>query len=276
MELKASEEAERRPTSCGGIIRPFIPESEIHRRVRELSAEISRDYRELDVLMVGILNGTILFMADLMRHLDFDLTVDFVGISSYGDGTTSGNLSWTKQPGYPVRGRHVLVIEDILETGQTLDNVLAALQADDPASLKSCVLLHKQRPDFSPRPPDYCGFRIEDHFVVGYGLDLAGKYRNLPYIGIYQPASSVTVEVIEIEVRFWSHFKDLTGVAVTKLQLPSGCRVAEATEKILSKWPSLEPHSQSALVAVGNEYATEDRILSAGDSLSFFPPVQGG
>jgi hypoxanthine phosphoribosyltransferase len=276
MESKATEETEQRPTSCGGTIRPFISESEIHLRVRELSAEISRDYQDLDLLMVGILNGTILFMADLMRHLDFDLTVDFVGISSYGEGTTSGNLSWTKQPGYPVRGRHVLVIEDILETGQTLDNVLAALQADAPASLKSCVLLHKKRPDYSPRPPDYCGFRIEDHFVVGYGLDLAGKFRNLPYIGIYQPASADPVEVIDIEVRFWSHFKDLTGVAVTRLQLPTGCRVAEATDTILSKWPSLKAHRQSALVAVGNEYAPEDRVLSAGDTLSFFPPVQGG
>jgi hypoxanthine phosphoribosyltransferase len=158
---------------------------EIAARVRELGAEISRDYAGKELVLVGVLKGSFIFMADLARSISGDLRVEFLGVQSYGDETTSsGVVQITFDLTKPIDGKHVLIVEDIVDTGLTMDYLLDQMRTRHPASVKLCALLHKPSRMKKPCTIDYLGFTIPDLFVVGYGLDYAQKYRNLPYIGV--------------------------------------------------------------------------------------------
>jgi hypoxanthine phosphoribosyltransferase len=160
----------------------------LNKRVAELGATITADYRELieskEVVVVGVLKGSILFMADLVRHIALPVSLDFISISSYGDATeSSGIVQITQDLSRPIEGRHVVVVEDIVDTGHTVHYLLENLATRRPASLRLCALLHKPARSERKVDIDYLGFTIENKFVVGYGLDVAQKYRNLPFIG---------------------------------------------------------------------------------------------
>lgn len=169
-------------------IETLLSASEIQRRVTEMGRQISQDYAGKDVVVVGVLTGSVMFLADLIRHIELPLELDFVATSSYGQATkTSGEVRLVKDLGHPVLGKHVIVAEDIIDTGLTLRYLLETLQARQPASIACCVLLDKPSRRQVQVPVQYRGFEIEDRFVVGYGLDYAGRYRNLPYIGVLNP-----------------------------------------------------------------------------------------
>jgi len=168
------------------VDRILIHEEQIRKRVLELAREISRDYKGRDLVIVALLNGTVLFLADLIRHLALPLRLDFIGVSSYGQGTRSGELVFTKELRLEMRGRHVLLVDDILDTGRTLRRVSAVVRALKPRSLKVCVFLDKKARRTEKVHADYVGFEIPDYFVVGYGLDFAERYRNLPFVGVLQ------------------------------------------------------------------------------------------
>ncbi len=155
---------------------------------RELGAAIARDYRDRDLALVSILKGSLPFLADLMRCIDLALSVDFLEVSSYGSSTeSSGIVRIVKDIADPVEGRDVLVVEDIIDTGNTLAFVLDHLRSQRPASVRLCTLLDKPARRIVPIEIDYRGFEIPDKFVVGYGLDYAERYRNLPFIGVLRP-----------------------------------------------------------------------------------------
>ena len=152
-------------------------------RVRELAKQITHDYAGKTLLLVGVLKGAFVFLADLMRQLEIPVEVEFVQLASYGMGTTSaGQVRLTHDLECPIAGRHVLVVEDLLDTGLTLRYLLEQLRAREPASLKVCVLLHKHGRTVHALSPDYVGFEVEDGFIVGYGIDYAERYRHLPDI----------------------------------------------------------------------------------------------
>ena len=155
--------------------------------MRELSVNIERDFRGREMVVVSLLSGTIMFLADLIRHLSLPLRLDFIGVSSYGAGTTSGELIFTKELRLDVRGRDVLLVDDILDTGRTMKRVLAKLRPLKPRRIKTCVLLDKPARRVEKVRADYVGFRIPDLFVIGYGLDYAERYRNLPFVGVLKP-----------------------------------------------------------------------------------------
>ncbi len=156
---------------------------EIETAVRRLASEISKDYRNQNPLLLGVLRGSFVFMADLIRHLDFPLEVDFIGLSSYGSGTkSSGKVKVVKELETPVRERNVLVVEDIVDTGLTTVFLLQHLQKHKPALVKLCTLTEKPSRREVPVNIDYLGFTVPDRFLVGYGLDANQKYRNLPDI----------------------------------------------------------------------------------------------
>lgn len=169
------------------VERILITDEMLARRVRTLAAEIQRDYRDREMVVVSLLNGTVLFLADLIRHLSLPLRLDFIGVSSYGKGTESGELVFTKELRLDVKGRDVLLVDDILDTGKTVSRVLEKLHALKPQRIKVCVLLDKPTRRIEKVKADYTGFEIPDHFVVGYGLDFAEKYRNLPFVGVLRP-----------------------------------------------------------------------------------------
>lgn len=161
---------------------------ELDRRITQLAAEIDRDYAGKAPLLIGILRGSFIFMADLTRKITLPVTVDFMAMSSYGKGTKStGQVEIKKDLSEDIEGRDVIVVEDILDSGNTLYYLLKILEARGPASVKLCALLDKPERREKPVELSYCGFSIPDAFVVGYGLDYAEKYRNLPYIGILSP-----------------------------------------------------------------------------------------
>ena len=166
------------------IGRVLISERQLALRVRKLAAEIQRDFAGRELVVVSLLNGTVMFLADLMRQLSLPLRLDFVGVSSYGEGTKPGELIFTKALRLDVRDRDVLLVDDILDTGRTLTKVVAQLRALKPGRIKICVLLDKTARRMEPIEADYVGFKIPDSFVVGYGMDFAEKYRNLPFIGV--------------------------------------------------------------------------------------------
>lgn len=169
------------------IGRVLITEQQIARRVRQLTRQVQRDFSGRDVVIVSLLSGTVMFLADLVRHLSLPLRLDFIGVSSYGAGTESGELVFTKQLRLDVRGRDVLVVDDILDTGKTLKHVLGVLREHKPRRIKVCVLLEKKARRTEKVRADYVGFQIPDLFVVGYGLDYAERYRNLPFVGVLRP-----------------------------------------------------------------------------------------
>jgi hypoxanthine phosphoribosyltransferase len=154
-------------------------------RVRELGDRITRDYQGKELVLVCVLKGAILFAADLARAIDLPLSLDFIGLSSYGEATeSSGVVKITSDLTRPIEGKHVLVIEDIIDTGLTMRYLLDNLATRHPASVKICSLLHKPARARTKIPIEYLGFTIPDLFVVGYGLDAAEKYRNVPFIGV--------------------------------------------------------------------------------------------
>jgi len=165
----------------------LISEDQLAQRVRQLARQLARDFAGRELLVVAVLNGTVLFLADLIRHLSLPLRLDFIGVSSYGLGASAGELVFTKELRLEVRGRDVLLVDDILDTGRTLRRVLDKLSELQPRRLKSCVLLDKAERRVEDVRADYVGFAIPDFFVVGYGLDFAERYRNLPFIGVLRP-----------------------------------------------------------------------------------------
>jgi hypoxanthine phosphoribosyltransferase len=165
----------------------LIRQRQIAQRVRKLADEIERDFAGRDLVVVSLLNGTVMFLADLIRHLSLPMRLDFIGVSSYRDGTESRELILTKETRLEVRGRDVLVVDDILDTGRTLKCVLDKLRELKPRRIKVCVLLEKKDRRVERVRADYVGFSIPDLFVVGYGLDFAERYRNLPFVGILHP-----------------------------------------------------------------------------------------
>jgi hypoxanthine phosphoribosyltransferase len=163
----------------------LITEKEIKARIKELADYIKEDYKESFPLLICILRGAFLFLADLIREIDIPLSIDFMAISSYGGKTeSSGEVKILKDLDTSIEGRHVLIIEDIVDTGLTMDAVTRLLKTRKPKSLKICTLLDKVERRQIKINVDYFGFKIPNKFVVGYGLDYEEKYRNLPYIGV--------------------------------------------------------------------------------------------
>ena len=163
----------------------LIDEVTLAARVAELGAEVSEDYQGRDLLLIGVLKGAVFFMADLMRHLTVPCEVDFMAISSYGDATdSSGIVRILKDLDINIEGRHVLVVEDIIDSGLTLSYLMRNLESREPASLEVCALLTKPSRREIDVPVRYVGFEIPNKFVVGYGLDFGERYRNLPFVGV--------------------------------------------------------------------------------------------
>ena len=167
------------------IERVLFSEEQLKQRVAEIAQQIDRDYEGKEPLLVSVLRGSFVFMADLVRQITLPCTVDFMAVSSYGSGTTSsGQVKIVKDLSEQIEG---IVVEDILDSGNTLSYLLKLLEARHPASIRLCTLLDKPERRTKPVHVDYSGFSIPDAFVVGYGLDYDEKYRNLPYIGILKP-----------------------------------------------------------------------------------------
>lgn len=170
------------------VAKILITEEEIQRRVRELARQIERDYEGKDLLMVGLLKGAVTFMVDLTRAMQRPVAVDFMAVSSYGSSTeSSGIVRILKDLDESIEGRHVLIVEDIVDTGLTLRYILEVLRQRGPASLRVCALLNKKERRLVDVPLDYVGFDVPNEFVVGYGLDFRQIYRNLPFIGVLKP-----------------------------------------------------------------------------------------
>jgi hypoxanthine phosphoribosyltransferase len=167
----------------------LLSDEQLADRIAGLAGEVSADYLNRDPVLVSVLKGSIVFLADLIRALDLPLSVDIMEVSSYGAATeTSGQVRILKDLSSSIEGRHVLVVEDIIDTGLTLNYLLRYLRGKNPRSLRICALLDKPARRLVEIPIDYLGFTIPDQFVVGYGLDFAEFYRNLPYIGVLRPA----------------------------------------------------------------------------------------
>jgi hypoxanthine phosphoribosyltransferase len=170
--------------SAGGRVDVLIPEADLRARVRALGEQITRDYTGRPLVTVGVLKGSFIFLADLVRAIDLAVTVDFVGISSYQGTQTSGVVQITSDLARPIEGKDVLLVEDIVDTGLTMRYLLDNLATRGPASVKVCALLEKPSRARVKIPIEYRGFVIGDEFVVGYGLDWDGRMRNLPFIGV--------------------------------------------------------------------------------------------
>ena len=165
----------------------LISEEELNARIAELGRTITEQYRGRDLVLVGVLKGCFLFLADLARAIDLPLRIDFLGLSSYSGGTeSSGVVRITNDLSKPIEGLDVLVVEDIIDTGLTMQYLLENLQTRGPASVRICSLLFKPENNRIPIEIDHLGFEIPNKFVVGYGLDYDEKYRNLPYIGVWE------------------------------------------------------------------------------------------
>jgi hypoxanthine phosphoribosyltransferase len=166
-------------------IETLITEQDIAARVQALGAQITRDYAGRELVLVCVLKGSFLFCADLARAIDLPVAIEFLGLKSYGDAqSTSGVVQITSDLTRPVAGKHLLIVEDIVDTGLTMAYMRKNLATRGPSSVKLCALLHKPARARVETPIDYLGFEIEDVFVVGYGLDWGERYRNLPFVGI--------------------------------------------------------------------------------------------
>ena len=167
----------------------LLSQEQIRARVLELSAKLREEYADKDPVFVGVLKGVVVFFADMVREADYPCQIDFMWISSYGSGTTSGTMQVKKDISADIKGRHVVILEDIFDTGNSLNYTYNYLLTKEPASLKICTLLDKterRKPGITLKA-DYTGFTIPNEFVVGYGLDYNEHYRNLPYVGILKP-----------------------------------------------------------------------------------------
>ena len=171
------------------IAKVLISEEQLQAKVAELGAQISRDYEGKDLLLVSILKGSVVFMADLMRAITEPCSIDFMVVSSYGGAntTSTGLVKIVKDLDQDLSGKDVLIVEDILDTGVTLSNLVPMLKMRNPNSVKICTILDKPSRRKADIQPDYEGFQVPDEFVVGYGLDYDEKYRNLPYVGVLKP-----------------------------------------------------------------------------------------
>ena len=171
------------------ILKVLITEEQIRRRVQELGVELTKDYEGKDPVIVGVLKGVVVFYADMIRQIKTPCQMDFMWISSYAGTTSTGSMQVKRDITVDIKDRHVLILEDIYDTGNSLDFTYRHLLAREPASLKICTLLDKperRRPGIH-LVPDYVGFTIPNAFVVGYGLDYNEHYRNLPYVGVLKP-----------------------------------------------------------------------------------------
>lgn len=167
------------------VERILYTEEELRRRVKEVGAQITADYCGRQPMLISVLRGSYIFMADLTRSIDLDVTVDFMAVSSYGAGTVStGQVEIKKDLSDSIEGKDLIVVEDILDSGNTLYYLIDVLKARKPASIRICTLMDKPDRRTKPITADYVGFTIPDAFIVGYGLDYAEKYRNLPYVGV--------------------------------------------------------------------------------------------
>jgi len=172
-----------------GISKILLSEKEIKEQVRVLAKEISRDYEDKNLLLVSLLKGSVIFLSDLMRELTIDCAIDFMCVSSYASGTkTSGTVKIIKDLDIDISNSDVLLVEDILDSGLTLNYIIDILRPRNPKSIKICALLDKAERRQAPIELDYCGFKIPNEFVVGYGLDYDEKYRNLPYVAVLSPS----------------------------------------------------------------------------------------
>ncbi len=170
-----------------GQVRPFLTAEQIQQRVAEMGQQITADYAGKRPMLVGVLKGSFIFMADLARAIDAHVTCDFLRVSSYGDRkTSSGEVRFEFDTTQPMTGKDIILVEDIIDSGLTASYLMSTLTARKPASLRIASLLHKKVKTVQEVRIDYLGFEIPDHFVIGYGLDYAGLYRNLPYIGILE------------------------------------------------------------------------------------------
>src|SRR5450432_4887627 len=167
----------------------LLSKEQLAERVAEMGKQIERDYTGKDLVLLGVLKGSFLFISDLARAIDLPLSVDFIGLSSYGEATeSSGVVKITSDLSKPIENKHVMVVEDIIDTGLTMRYLLDNLSTRRPASVKICALLQKPSRARTHIPIDYLGFTVPDLFVLGYGLDVAERYRNLPYIGVMKAA----------------------------------------------------------------------------------------
>ena len=167
----------------------LITEEEIQAKVAELGQQITKDYQDINLLLLGTLKGAVPFIGDLARAIHLPVEIDYMAVSSYGNATeSSGIVRILKDLEGPVQQKHILIVEDIVDSGQTLHYLMDVLRQRRPLSLRVCALLDKGRERVKPVELDYTGFQIPDRFVVGYGLDYAQRYRNLPYIGILKPS----------------------------------------------------------------------------------------
>jgi hypoxanthine phosphoribosyltransferase len=165
----------------------LVQPDELQHRVRELAGEISRDYEGRDLLLIGVLKGAVFFLSDLMRHLEVECEVDFMAVSSYGSSTdSSGIVRILKDLDAPIEGRDVLIVEDIVDSGLTLSYLFRMLRARNPATLEVCALLTKPERREVDMPIRYVGFEIPNRFAIGYGLDHAERFRNLPYVAVLE------------------------------------------------------------------------------------------
>ena len=255
------------------------------------------------MVVVSLLNGTVMFLADLIRNLSLPLRLDFIGVSSYGAGTESGDLVFTKELRLDVRGRDVLLVDDILDTGKTLYRVRGKLRALKPRRIKTCVLLNKAARRVEPVEADYVGFEIPDFFVVGYGLDFAERYRNLPFVGVLHPhvykKASRQINVArprkpggrqeaKLPIRSQITLRHAcNGLLLFLFQrpdrlrqvtetLPDGSTLDDLFKQLAVRFPKLAAMRKSTLMAVGVDYQDRSYVLKAGDEVSLFPPVQGG
>ena len=169
-------------------IKPLLSAEQISTRIAELAGQINNDYAGKDILLIGTLKGAYIFMADLSRQLALPAEIDFLKVSSYGDSTSpESQVKFDQIPSIKMQGKHVLLVEDIVDTGHTLAFLRKYVLAQDPASLRVCALLDKpSRREANLAPIEYIGFSIPDEFVIGYGLDFSQRYRNLPFIGVLQ------------------------------------------------------------------------------------------
>ncbi|MEG0778196.1 MAG: hypoxanthine phosphoribosyltransferase [Oscillospiraceae bacterium] len=170
------------------ILKVLLTEQELSTRVSEMGKSISEKYRGEEPLFVGVLKGSFVFMADLIRAVDLKCSIDFMAVSSYGGGTTStGAVKINKDLNQDIAGRHVIIVEDILDSGVTLNYLVGYLQNRRPSEITLVTLFDKPARRKAPIKADFVGFEVPDEFIVGYGLDYAEKYRNLPYIGVLKP-----------------------------------------------------------------------------------------
>jgi len=166
------------------IAKTLITEEQIKKRVNELGREISRDYQGKEPVLVTILRGAVVFLCDLMREISLPVSLDFLSVSSYSGQTQTGVVKILKDLDTNIEDRHVLLVEDIVDTGLTIDYILRTLNERNPADIRVCALLDKRSCRIVHVPIDYLGFEIPNHFVVGYGMDYEQRYRNLPFIGV--------------------------------------------------------------------------------------------